>query len=241
MKNALTILALAHLGLFAWGCQPREGEQPTEAEPTETEGVEPVESEQGAFGPAPTGQPETGQDPTAVPPPTPEGDRQAATPQPSELPGAADGGEQQQAQQGEQPQGEQLGQQGQAASLRTTSQEPYGEFLVNAQGQALYMFTADQKGQSSACKDDCAEAWPPVYTEGDPEAAAPGLNAQLLGTITRDDGRKQVTYNGWPLYTYAGDASAGQVTGQDVKDHGGEWYLLSPQGEKIEAERPAGS
>ncbi|HVS66156.1 MAG TPA: hypothetical protein VMT85_21940, partial [Thermoanaerobaculia bacterium] len=62
----------------------------------------------------------------------------------------------------------------------------------------------------------------------------------LLGTLQRRDGSTQVTYGGWPLYTYAQDAGPDSIEGQDVHGSGGEWYLVSPQGERIEATEAEG-
>jgi predicted lipoprotein with Yx(FWY)xxD motif len=65
-----------------------------------------------------------------------------------------------------------------------------------------------------------------------PEAmAGEGVDATLLGTITRDDGSTQVTYNGWPLYYFHEDVAAGDTNGQGVE---GVWFLVSPEGEAVE-------
>lgn len=120
------------------------------------------------------------------------------------------------------------------AQLDVAQQDLYGDYLVDGEGRTLYMFTADTQGESSACYDDCAQAWPPLLTSGDPAAEAPGLNEDMLGTIERRDGSMQVTYNGWPLYYFQQDTGPGQVAGQDVAGSGGEWYLVSPEGERIE-------
>jgi predicted lipoprotein with Yx(FWY)xxD motif len=112
---------------------------------------------------------------------------------------------------------------------------PYGEFLTDQQGRALYLFTPDEEARASTCYEACAAAWPPVLTQMQPEAAHPEVKGGELGTVRRADGTLQVTYNGWPLYYYVQDAQPGQVTGQDVHSFGGEWYLLSPEGDKIEA------
>ena len=56
----------------------------------------------------------------------------------------------------------------------------------------------------------------------------------MLGTTKRADGTTEVTYNGHPLYTYAGDTSAGQTSGQGLDDYGAEWYALSANGNKID-------
>ena len=61
-------------------------------------------------------------------------------------------------------------------------------------------------------------------------AASAGVATAKLGTSKRDDGTSQVTYNGHPLYTFAGDRSPGQTTGEGVDDFGAEWYALSRAG-----------
>lgn len=106
-----------------------------------------------------------------------------------------------------------------------------GKILVDGQGLSLYLLTADSPDQSS-CSDACAGAWPPVVANGQ-AAAGSGVDASLLGTLTRPDGSTQVTYNGHPLYTFKGDHAAGDVTGQGINSFGGTWYLLSPAGEPI--------
>src|SRR6185369_10037186 len=71
-------------------------------------------------------------------------------------------------------------------------------FLVDGQGRALYITTKDTPN-TSACMDDCAVDWPPVLVTGTPTAGE-GVDSTLLGTLTRDDGQMQATYNSWPLY-----------------------------------------
>jgi hypothetical protein len=60
------------------------------------------------------------------------------------------------------------------------------------------------------------------------------VDAALLGTSTRSDGKSQLTYNGHPLYRYAGDGAAGDTNGQGLTDFGGGWDVVSPAGQKIE-------
>ena len=62
------------------------------------------------------------------------------------------------------------------------------------------------------------------------------VRAQLLGTVERRDGAKQVTYNGWPLYYYARDQNPGDTNGQDVEGFGAEWYLVTPDGNPVRNE-----
>jgi hypothetical protein len=65
-----------------------------------------------------------------------------------------------------------------------------------------------------------------------------GVNQKLLGSITGTDGQKQLTLNGWPLYTYAQDSKAGDTNGQGV---GGIWWAVTPAGAKASAASSAGS
>jgi predicted lipoprotein with Yx(FWY)xxD motif len=107
-----------------------------------------------------------------------------------------------------------------------------GKVLVDAKGRALYLFEAD-KGTMSACDGACATVWPPLTTTGEP-TAGPGLAASKLGTTKRSDGATEVTYNGHPLYTYAGDTAPGETSGQGLDDFGAEWYTLSARGDKVD-------
>lgn len=104
--------------------------------------------------------------------------------------------------------------------------------LVTAEGMTLYDFHKD-KGGKSACYGDCAGAWPPLLTEGNPQAQGPA-DRSMLGTTKRKDGTVQVTYNGWPLYTYVGDQKPGEANGNDIDQFGAEWYALQPNGEEPE-------
>lgn len=108
----------------------------------------------------------------------------------------------------------------------------YGEYLVREDGRPLYLFTADTRGEASACYDACADAWPPVTGEA---MVGSDLDESLVGTVERQDGTRQTTYNGWPLYEFARD-SGNQPTGQDIASFGGEWYLIGPDGEQVEAQ-----
>ncbi|HXA54824.1 MAG TPA: hypothetical protein VNV37_08115, partial [Solirubrobacteraceae bacterium] len=95
-----------------------------------------------------------------------------------------------------------------------------------------YLFEAD-KGSTSTCNGACAQVWPPVTTTGAPKAEGEAV-AGDLGTTTRADGTKQVTYKGHPLYWYASDTQAGETTGQGINGFGAPWYVMSPSGSKIE-------
>ena len=105
----------------------------------------------------------------------------------------------------------------------------FGEMLFDSRRQAIYIFENDRRGESR-CYDDCAEAWPPVVTDGAPKAGA-GVDESLLGTTTRRDGERQVTYAGKPLYYYAHEAP-GEVRCHNVNLNGGYWWVVGPDGER---------
>src|SRR5438874_12572784 len=60
-----------------------------------------------------------------------------------------------------------------------------GQILVDGNGKTLYLFEADTSSQST-CSGACAQAWPPLTTNGAPNAAG-GASASLLGTTARSD------------------------------------------------------
>lgn len=117
------------------------------------------------------------------------------------------------------------------ATVNVSEVGTFGQALVDGEGRSLYLFTNDtQNSGASSCSGDCLVEWPPLLTDGDPVAGT-GVDASLLGTITRDDGTTQVTYNGWPLYYFHEDAAPGDTNGQGL---GGVWFLVTPTGEMIE-------
>ena len=123
-----------------------------------------------------------------------------------------------------------------AAKKRTgkyvkTAQTRYGTILTDGRGYTLYLFTADRRNKSR-CGGDCARAWPPFYTKGLPQAGK-SVKERLLGTTRRAGGRKQVTYNGHPLYYYVGERAPRVVLCQAVFEYGGWWYVVSPSGRAI--------
>lgn len=118
------------------------------------------------------------------------------------------------------------------ATLGTTRNDELGTILVDSEGFTVYDFHKD-KGGKSFCYGTCAEAWPPVTTKGMPEAAD-GAMAAKLGTTMRKDGTTQVTYAGWPLYTYVADKKPGEANGNDIDAFGAPWYALKPSGEEPE-------
>ena len=118
---------------------------------------------------------------------------------------------------------------GEKIAIATNSK--YGQILVDGEGMTVYLFVKD-KGTTSTCYGQCATFWPPVLTDGKPQAAT-GVDASLLGTTTRTDGKVEVTYAGHPLYYFLQDKAAGQTTGQGVNGFGDLWWVLNPTGAAI--------
>jgi predicted lipoprotein with Yx(FWY)xxD motif len=106
-----------------------------------------------------------------------------------------------------------------------------GAYLTNSAGSALYYVEGDQDG--SACTGDCLRAWPPMLVGDTMPSSSAGLQAGMIGTVTRPDGQRQVTYNGHPLYRYAADTGDGEAAGNGVQDQWGQWHLIGPGGEPV--------
>ena len=116
-----------------------------------------------------------------------------------------------------------------AALVETSSHPDLGTILTDRSGRTQYLLTSDSRDVST-CGDPCALFWPPLLTVGDPTAGE-GVSADQLGTMERDDGSTQVTYNGWPLYYFAFDTTAGEANGQGSSDT---WYVVSAYGGPIQ-------
>jgi predicted lipoprotein with Yx(FWY)xxD motif len=121
---------------------------------------------------------------------------------------------------------------GGAVVVSVGSASGVGKVLVDPKGFTLYYFEKDQKGSGkSKCEGACASAWPPLTTSSAPKAMG-GVNSSMLGTIKRTDGTMQVTYAGWPLYTFVEDKKAGEDNGTDSKAFGATWYPIHSNGKK---------
>ncbi len=134
-----------------------------------------------------------------------------------------------------------------ASVVHAAQHMSFGHYLVDSHGRTLYVVVNGD--ETVPCEGECATAWPP-YTEesmsmmegdamGDSseemsdssEMMGEEIDAMLIGTVMREDGTTQITYNGYPLYYFVGDVEAGQVNCQAIANFGGTWYILSPNGE----------
>ena len=106
--------------------------------------------------------------------------------------------------------------------LQMSANTQFGNILTDADGKTLYFFSNDTKG-TSTCSGNCIATWPVYYSSE--KSTDLKIDKSLLGEITREDGSKQSTYKGWPLYYYAGDSQSGQVKGDAVNKI---WYVAKP-------------
>lgn len=93
--------------------------------------------------------------------------------------------------------------------------------LVTTKGDTLYSLSAESNGRF-VCTGTCLSIWHPLVV---PKTVKP-TGPVKLGTIERPDGRTQVTFKGRPLYSFGGDAKAGDVNGEGIKDVG-TWHAAS--------------
>jgi len=117
---------------------------------------------------------------------------------------------------------------GQEATINVATDPKLGKILVDGKGMTLYMFTKDEADKSN-CAAKCLAAWPPLLTSGNP-TLGDGVDKSMIGSAAMPDGTQIVTYNHMPLYTFAKDAKAGDITGLGV---GGVWFLVSPEGKIV--------
>lgn len=126
---------------------------------------------------------------------------------------------------------------GSSSGLKT-AKTSIGTVLTSTNGVTLYWFSLDTPAKSK-CSGACASAWPPV---AGPVSAAAGVSLPgKLGTITRSDGSTQETYNGHPLYTFAGDSGPAKTGGNGISAFGGTWHAVTTSGAAAPASSPSSS
>jgi predicted lipoprotein with Yx(FWY)xxD motif len=120
-------------------------------------------------------------------------------------------------------------------TLGISESDEYGEFLT-VNGLPVYLFSTDLPGNPSTpptltCTGECLATWPPVV--GISVEPGEGVDPDLVGAI-ESEGLVIATYNGWPLYFFLRDTERETPTGQEFESFGGEWYLMGPDGVRIE-------
>jgi predicted lipoprotein with Yx(FWY)xxD motif len=124
-----------------------------------------------------------------------------------------------------------------AVRLNATTVGQLGPVVTDGTGLTLYRFDHDTNMPSTSnCVGACVASWPPFLAFSD-EVRLKGIDKAVVGTVTRQDGTKQVTISGWPVYHYAKDSTPGQAGGQGVQ---GTWFAVTPQGKKATATAGSG-
>jgi predicted lipoprotein with Yx(FWY)xxD motif len=116
--------------------------------------------------------------------------------------------------------------------LSSSVNSKLGRIVTNNAGDALYAFTRDPRNRST-CTGSCARSWVPVLGGSVAAKRGAGLNSRLVGLIRDSDGNRQATYDGHPLYRYAGDRSTRTAKGEGADQYGGYWYVLSTSGNEV--------
>lgn len=117
-----------------------------------------------------------------------------------------------------------------ALALKVTNNPKLGQIVTTGSGVTVYRFDADSNHPSkSNCTGACSTAWPPLPATGNGTPHVSGVTSAAVGEIARPDGTKQLTLDGWPLYTFSGDSGPGSTSGQGS---GGTWWAVTPTGGK---------
>lgn len=128
-----------------------------------------------------------------------------------------------------------------SAAIKTGKVAGLGTVLVDGSGRTLYVFAPD-KAKKVTCTGSCASVWPPLKAaSGQRPALSGGVKASLVSSDSDPAGGSVVTYNGWPLYTYVADPSAGTAHGQALNSSGGIWYVITASGQVIKKKAGAGA
>jgi predicted lipoprotein with Yx(FWY)xxD motif len=111
----------------------------------------------------------------------------------------------------------------QEPTLKVINNVDIGSYLADGDGRTLYWHKFDSPGKST-CTGECIQMWPPFYQK---KVVPPdGVNADDFGMITRDDGIKQTTFKGYPLYYFSVDQAKGDVKGYNFEYM---WYTVIPK------------
>jgi predicted lipoprotein with Yx(FWY)xxD motif len=107
-------------------------------------------------------------------------------------------------------------------AIKLSEKDGVGKYFTDSKGMTLYVFKKDSPGKS-VCAGPCVVKWPLYFREM--VAVPEGLNAKDFGAITREDGKRQTTYKGGPLYYFEGDKAPGDIFGQGL---GNVWFVAKP-------------
>jgi predicted lipoprotein with Yx(FWY)xxD motif len=115
---------------------------------------------------------------------------------------------------------------GSTTATVTSGTTSLGTVLTDASGLTLYYFLPEKNATVGACAAGCLSAWPPLVVTGTPTSSSAVTGT--LGTVSimlNGAAATEVTYNGWPLHTFASDSGPGQTAGNGVE---GTWFAAMP-------------
>jgi len=131
-----------------------------------------------------------------------------------------------------------------ATSFGVANASGLGKVLVDGRGRTVYgLIKNGSKNPTCTDGNGCTAIWPDLsLPDGVHKAmAGSGVNASLLKSQKESDGETYATYNGWLLYEFSGDNTAGQTRGEGVTDQWGTWYALTPAGAPVTAKTTTAS
>ncbi|MGA2968465.1 MAG: hypothetical protein ABSE75_01500 [Acidimicrobiales bacterium] len=107
--------------------------------------------------------------------------------------------------------------------------------LANHASRTLYILTVE-KGAKLKCTGSCLAHWIPVTVKSSVASVSLGANVKgKIGFVARSAGTKQVTFNSYPLYTFAGDSGPKQSRGEGAAFDGGKWYVVKAASASVSA------
>ena len=111
-------------------------------------------------------------------------------------------------------------------TLKSANVAAFPGALVNHSSRTLYVLSSET-GAKIKCSGACLSAWPPLLVKSSVTKVVLGANVKgKIGFVTRSKTMKQVTFNSYPLYTFAGDSGSLQSNGEGIAADGGTWYLV---------------
>jgi predicted lipoprotein with Yx(FWY)xxD motif len=117
--------------------------------------------------------------------------------------------------------------------VAVTTEVAPGVLMTVEGGPGMGLVLADGAGRTVYVLDAVpsdTNTWKPVNGNATPTSADSNVKSSLIGTTTNASGNRQATYNGKPLYYYAGDSAAGQKNGQAKRASGAMGRLVTPGG-----------
>ncbi len=108
----------------------------------------------------------------------------------------------------------------QGTTVMIVQKSSLGYVLAEASGLVVYTYEKDTKGGAPTCTGSCTTTWPPVT--GVPKAGPADTFPGTFGVVKGAGGVEQITYDGYPLYLYAG-AKPYTTSGNGI---GGKWHVV---------------